>query len=53
MKQYKFITKIMRFLLSAMIVIVGALLMVAMFFGAAFQEQDKLHDMAAVVEVQK
>lgn len=47
MKQYKFITKIMRFLLGAMIVIVGALLMVAMFFGAAFQEQDKLSAMAA------
>lgn len=47
MKQYKFITKIMRFLLSAMIVIVGALLMVGIIFGAAIQEQDKLSAMAA------
>lgn len=46
MRRNQFITILRELLVTLLIGAIGAALMIGMFFGAAFQEQDKLAEMA-------
>jgi len=48
----KFITNLMKLMVTFAIAVIGAILMISLVFAAAIKEQDKLASMAAV-EVQE